>query len=175
MRVKKRKLMIQDMVLIGMLAAMCAIATSLKIPFGVGAMIHLGTACIFIIGILFGGVYAGLAAAIGSAFFDLLLGFSPYTVWSLLIKGSAGFIVGMIARGVWPEVLVGDRWLVKAFVGMIMASLCTLGGYIIAWWYVTGSFSVALANVPSSLVTSGVGIIVAALVSPKLRKILRKV
>lgn len=175
MRTKKRKLTIQDMVLIGMLAAMCAIATSLKIPFGAGAMIHLGTACIFIIGILFGGMYAGIAAAIGSAFFDLLLGFSPYTIWSLLIKGSAGFIIGIVARGLWPETLAGDRWMAKAFTGMILASLSTLVGYIIAWWYVTGSFSVALANVPSSLATSGIGMMAAAIISPKLRKILRKV
>lgn len=161
--------------MIGLLAAMCVIATSLRIPFGSDAMIHLGTACVYTIGILFGGVYAALAAAIGSAFFDLLLGFSPYTLWSFFIKGAAGFTVGVVARGMWPEVLVGDRWLFKAFVGMVLASFCTLIGYVIAWWAVSGSFSVALANVPGSLITSGVGIIAAAAISPKLRKILRKI
>ena len=83
---------IRDTVTIGVLAGMCAIATSIKIPLGIGAMVHLGTAFMFTVAIMFGGVYAGLSAAIGSAFFDLLMGFSPYTPWSFFIKGIAGFI-----------------------------------------------------------------------------------
>ncbi|MBP2633972.1 MAG: hypothetical protein H6Q70_4600 [Firmicutes bacterium] len=171
---KKRKLELRDMVMIGMLAAICVIATSIKIPFGVGAMVHLGTAAIFLIGILFGGIYAGLAPAIGSAFFDLLLGFSPYTLWSFVIKGTAGFTVGVVARGLWPELIVGPKWLFRACLGMALAASCTLGGYVIAWWAVTGSVSVAIGNMPSSLLTSGVGFVVAILIAPKLRQILRK-
>lgn len=171
---KRRRLNTNDLVIIGMLAAMCVIATSLKIPFGSGAMIHLGTACIFTIGLLFGGVYAGLAAAIGSTFFDLLMGFSPYTIWSFIIKGAAGFIVGTVARGRWPETIVGDKWLFKAVFGMVLAAFWTLGGYFIAWWTVSGSIVVALSNIPSSLITSGAGLIAALLITPKLRKILRK-
>ncbi|MGI6705831.1 MAG: ECF transporter S component [Clostridia bacterium] len=60
---------IRDIVRIGMLAALCIVATMIKIPYGHGAMVHLGTAAIFTFAILFGGVYAGLAGAIGSAFF----------------------------------------------------------------------------------------------------------
>lgn len=171
---KIRKLELRDMVMIGTLAAICVIATSIKIPFGAGAMVHLGTAAVFLIGILFGGIYAGLAAAIGSAFFDLLLGFSPYTLWSFVIKGTAGFTVGMVARGLWPEMIVGPKWLFRACLGMALSASCTLGGYVIAWWAVTGSISVAIGNMPSSLLTSGVGFGVAMLIAPKLRKILHR-
>ncbi|WP_110953828.1 ECF transporter S component [Anaerosinus massiliensis] len=171
---KKKRLELRDMAMIGMLAAICVIATSIKIPFGVGAMIHLGTAAVFLIGILFGGIYAGLAAAIGSAFFDLLLGFSPYTLWSFVIKGAAGFTVGSVAHGLWPEKMIEEKWVFRAVLGMALAASCTLGGYVIAWWAVSGSISVALGNMPGSLMTSGVGAVIAMLLAPKLRKILTK-
>jgi len=169
---EKRKLTTKDIVYSGVLAAMCAIATSLKIPFGVGAMVHLGTAFLFTVGICFGGVYAGLAGAIGSAFYDLLMGFSPYTAWSFIIKGTAGFIVGFVAKGVWPAPVTNETgsWAWRAGLGCILAASWTLGGYIVAWWQITGSLATAFANIPSSLMTSGVGVVVAMILSPKLRK-----
>lgn len=170
---EKRKLNTRDIVYSGVLAAMCAIATSLKIPFGVGAMVHLGTAFLFTVGICFGGVYAGLAGAIGSAFYDLLMGFSPYTPWSFVVKGTAGFIVGSVAKGVWPAPITSatsHNWAWRALLGCILAATWTLGGYIVAWWQITGSLAIAFGNIPSSLMTSGVGVAVAMVLSPKLRK-----
>ncbi|WP_418626547.1 ECF transporter S component [Anaerosinus sp.] len=166
---KNRVLKVNDIVKIGMLAAMCAIMTSIKVPFGADAMVHLGTACVFLIGILFGGIYAGFAAAIGSGFFDLLMGFSPYTLWSFFIKGIAGFLIGTIAHGLWPQKTF-DGWLKKALLGMVIAAIWTLGGYILAWWYVTGSLTIAISYIPSSIMTSTAGFIVAVVVAPVLRK-----
>ena len=118
----------------------------------------------------------GLSAAIGSAFFDLLMGFSPYTVWSFAIKGSAGLIAGVISHGLWPQgqVTVEGRWLVRSLIGCTVAAAWTLGGYFIAWWQVTGSLAVAVANIPASLLTSAVGLIVALLLAPKLKKALSR-
>ena len=164
----KRQLSTRDMVTIGVLGAMCTIATMIKIPFGVGAMVHLGTGFIYTAAIVFGGVYAGLAGAIGSAFFDLLMGFSPYTLWSFVIKGMAGLIAGVIAKGFWPEAR-SERWLLRAVAGCAAAAAWTLGGYIIAWWQVSGSLAVAIGNIPSSLMTSGAGFLVAMGLAPKLR------
>ena len=165
--------------MIGVLAAMCAIATSIKIPLGVGAMVHLGTAFMFTAAIVFGGVYAGLSAAIGSAFFDLLMGFSPYTPWSFFIKGVAGLLVGTIAHGFWPQTIptgtVKPRpWLLRAIIGCLVAAAWTLCGYIFAWWQVTGSLTVAFANIPASLLTSSVGMVVALFLAPRIQKAIRR-
>ena len=170
---------IKDTVMIGVLAGMCAIATSIKIPLGVGAMVHLGTAFMFTVAIVFGGMYAGLSAAIGSAFFDLLMGFSPYTPWSFFIKGIAGLLVGTIAHGLWPQAKPTETgktapWLLRAIIGCLVAAAWTLCGYIFAWWQVTGSLTVAFANVPASLLTSSVGMIVALFLAPRLQKALRR-
>ncbi len=172
----KHKFSIKDMVYIGMLASMCVIATSMKIPLGTGSMVHLGTAFIFTSAIIFGGVYAGLSAAIGSALFDLIMGFSPYTLWSFIIKGGAGLIAGTVAKGFWPDskAMNAGHWSLRAVVGCILAAAWTLGGYIIAWWMVTGSLIIAFHNIPASLMTSGIGMIIALLLSPKLRNVLRR-
>ena len=174
---EKRHFEIKDTVTIGVLAGMCAISTSIKIPLGVGAMVHLGTAFMFTVAITLGGIYAGLSAAIGSAFFDLLMGYSPYTPWSFVIKGIAGLIAGVIAHGLWPQdnaasPMVTGRWLLRAISGCVLAAAWTLGGYIVAWWQVTGSLAVALANIPASLLTSAVGFIVAVFLAPKLHRAL---
>ena len=171
----KRSLTLRDTVTIGILAAMCTIATTLQIPFGVGAMVHLGTAFLFTAAISFGGIYAGLSGAIGSAFFDLLMGFSPYTPWSFIIKGISGLIAGTIAHGLWPRPYNPDApWLLRSLAACVIAAAWTLGGYIIAWWQVTGSLSVAFANSPGSLLTSGVGLVVALFLAPRLRKAMRR-
>ena len=176
---ERRRLTLQDIVAIGALSSMCAIATAIKIPLGVGAMVHLGTAFLFTVAIAFGGVYAGLSAAIGSAFFDLLMGFSPYTPWSFVIKGGAGLIAGVIAHGLWPQnqlaagpVPAWSRF--RAIFGCILAAAWTLAGYILAWWQVTGSLAVAISNMPASLLTSGVGLPIALFLAPRLRKALNR-
>lgn len=172
---RKRSITTKDIIYIGMLAAICVIATSLKIPLWSGSMVHLGTAAIFVIGISFGGVYAGLAGAIGSAFFDLLMGFSPYTLWSFVIKGVAGFIVGTISKGVWPETYSpAGGWVKKAILGCVLAAVWTLAGYILAWWQVIGSLAVAIGNIPASLLTSSVGMLVAMFLSPKIRQFVNR-
>ena len=175
----KRRLTIKDTVTLGVLAGMCAIATSLKIPLGVGAMVHLGTAFMFTVAIVQGGVYAGLSAAIGSAFFDLLMGFSPYTPWSFFIKGIAGLLAGTIAHGLWPQEHphysdANRRWLLRAVIGCLVAAAWTLGGYMVAWWQVTGSLTVAISNMPASLLTSGVGLPIALLLAPRLSKAMNR-
>lgn len=158
----------RNMVTIGMLASLCVIATFIKIPFGAGAMVHLGSAFIFTAAGIFGGVYTGLAAAIGSALYDLLMGFSPYTLWSFFIKGVAGLIAGYIAVGMYPQYRAYS--LSRHLLAIVLAAAWTLGGYLLAWWQVIGSFTVALANAPASLLTSLVGLVVALLLTPMLRK-----
>jgi uncharacterized membrane protein len=175
----KRKFTTRDLIAVGVLAALCTIATFLKIPLGTGSMVHLGSGAIFSIGIVFGGVYAGMAGGIGSALFDLLLGFSPYTIWSFVIKGIAGLIVGTVAKGLWPETTAKEATIsnttlfVKAALGCVLAAAWTLGGYMLAWWKINDSLTIAIANIPASLLTSGVGFLIAMLIAPKLRKVIK--
>ena len=102
-----------------------------------------------------------------------MMGFSPYTIWSFFIKGTAGFVVGYASKGLWPENIVPKQALLRSIVGMLLAATCTLAGYIIAWWQVSGSIVVAIGNIPSSLISSTVGFVVASIIAPKLRQVLK--
>jgi uncharacterized membrane protein len=161
----ERKFSTRDLTMIGMLAALCVVGTTIKIPFGQGAMVHLGSAAIFTSGLLFGGVYAGLAGAIGSAFFDILMGFSPYTLWSFLIKGIAGYLAGTIAHSGGSN----GKSFVRDVLALIVAAAWTLAGYLVAWTFVIGKWEVAVLNWPASVMTSSAGILVAIPLSFALR------
>jgi len=163
-------LKIRDIVIIGMLSALHAVSILIKIPYGSGAMVHLGTAAFFTFALLFGRVYGGFSGGLGAALFDAFMGFGPYTIWSFVIKGIAGYIVGSIAhsRG------MRGKSVPLNFAGCLLAAVWTLGGYVMAWTVVLGSFSAALANSPSSLISSGVGMAVALPLAMTLRVILTK-
>ncbi len=166
----KKTFTVRDIAIIGMLAALHTLSIMIKIPYGQGAMVHLGTAAVYTFAIVFGGKYAGPAGAIGAAFFDLLMGFSPYTLWSFFIKGIAGFIAGGIAHGGGKKGVS----LPRNIIGLLSASVWTLGGYLLAWTVVIGSFTAAVMNIPSSLMSSGVGMLVGIPLGVTLRVALKK-
>ena len=147
---------INDLVATAMLIALVVLSTFIKIPFG-GAMVHLGSAAVFLAGILFGPKKAAIAGALGSFIFDLIVGQGAYTLWSLIIKGLAGYVTGKVA---WSGEAKGKS-LFKNIIACLVAAACTLLGYEIAWAVVGGSIQFAIANIPASLLTSGLGFLVA--------------
>lgn len=165
-----KRFSVRDIVIIGMLAGLCIIATSIKIPYGAGAMVHLGTAAIYTSAILFGGKKAGLAAGIGSALFDIIMGLMTYTIWSFFIKGIAGFIVGSIANSGEAN----GKSVVRNAIACIAGALWTLAGYLVAWSVVQGGLNVAITNIPSSLISSSVGFVIALPLATLLKNALKK-
>ena len=155
-------LSIRDVIYVGVLSALCAIATTILIPLPTGGMVHLGSAALFTISALFGGIYGGLAGAIGSGLFDLVMGHSAYTVFSIVIKGLAGLVVGAIALGLRPVPLaqVHISW-PRLVIAFIVGAIWTAIGYFFAWAYVLNSIHAAIIRLPSSFLTNGVGFIVA--------------
>lgn len=169
------KVSTKDLVYIGLLAALCAIATTIRVPVPGGAMVHLGSAALFTSSILFGGVYGGIAGAIGSGLFDMVMGHSQYTLFSIVIKGLAGLIVGVIATGYWPPTgHTPHASLKRIFLALLAGTVWTAIGYFFAWWSVLQSVTIAFGNIPFSLITSAAGIVVALILTPKLQKIIRR-
>lgn len=154
---------------IGMATALCVAGTYLLIPGPNGALIHLGSAALYLVAALYGKRVGAWAGALGSLVFDLLSGLSAYSLWSFVIKGGAGWIVGRFAYR-------ADRSATRGTVlgATLLASLWTLIGYIGAWRFVIGSLPAALANIPFSLMTSFLGILVAVVTAPVLDRILRR-
>lgn len=169
------KLNTRDIVYIGFIAALCAVATTIRIEIPGGAMVHLGSAALFTTSILFGGLYGGLGAAIGSALFDLFGGHTQYIVFSFFIKGIAGLIVGTMTAGYLPPSLQQKTAsLGRIMVALIIGALWTALGYFIAWWFVLESAVIAASKIQYSLITSAAGIVVTIILAPKLQKVVRR-
>ena len=154
------KLKTRDIVYIGFIAALCAVATTIRIEIPGGAMVHLGSAALFTTSILFGGLYGG---------------HTQYIVFSFFIKGIAGLIVGGMTAGYLPpSINKPTASFSRILVALIIGAIWTAFGYFIAWWFVLNSAAVAASKIQYSLITSAAGIIVAIVLTPKLQKVVRR-
>lgn len=100
---RKSNITTQKLAVIGLMAAMVFVATNFRIdiPTPLGkTMIHFGNVMCILGGLLFGGPIGGLAAGIGSAFFDLLDPvFAPEFMITFVMKFVLGFTAGAISHG----------------------------------------------------------------------------
>lgn len=166
----------RDCVCIGAIAAICIVATTILIPLPTGGMVHLGSGALFTLSVLFGGFYGGIGAAIGSGLFDIVMGHMQYTLFSIFIKGIAGILVGTMATSFYaPTNRTPYPSFSKLLIALIVGAIWTAIGYFFAWWYVLGSATVAFTRLPASFLTSGVGIVIALLLIPRLQDRIRKI
>ena len=89
---------VKKLTLAGMFAAMIALLTYFPhIPTATGGYIHLGDSLIYTAAILYGGIFGGITAGIGSALADLMV--APiYAIPTLIIKGIMGYTVGKMSN-----------------------------------------------------------------------------
>ncbi|MEF9895081.1 MAG: ECF transporter S component [Clostridia bacterium] len=102
--VHKRNQKLYGVVFTGLMAAMVFVATmflKIEIPTPTGpTMLKVGNIVCLLGGMLFGGVYGGLAAGIGSALYDLTNPVFAPEAWITLIRFfMTGFLTGVIAHG----------------------------------------------------------------------------
>jgi uncharacterized membrane protein len=152
----KKKIGTREIVIVGLLTALNFVAFFIKIPYGNGAMVHMGTAVLFGISIAFGGFYGGIAGGLAPFLYDLMMGYTFYAPWSLVIKGVAGLVVGLLSRK--KDGSKAPLW--KIIIACIIGAAITLGGYFLSWVVMIGSVEAAILNIPSSLISSGVGMAV---------------
>ncbi len=89
-----------DLIITALLIALVFVATvflNIKLPFGNGGLVHLGTAMLFIASILFGPKKGALAGAVGMGLFDIVSGWTLWAPITIVARGLQGFIVGKIA------------------------------------------------------------------------------
>ncbi|WP_298702935.1 ECF transporter S component [uncultured Veillonella sp.] len=161
------KFSIRDIVYIGMLSALMVLATFIFIPLPTGGMVHLGSAALFTISSLFGGIYGGISAALGSAIFDMIAGKYVYTLYSIVIKGICGLLVGYIVIGLWPQKKALTKALfARIILAIVLGAIWTAAGYFVAWADVYNSYEMAIVRLPASFITSGVGFLVSIFLIP---------
>ncbi|MCK8817262.1 ECF transporter S component [Natroniella sulfidigena] len=143
----------------GLLIGLVAIATmAINIPMPTtGGYIHLGDSMIYLIAILFGGKFGALAGGVGSAMANILSGYSQWALFTLIIKGLMGLIIGKIAFMTKEE----QTLKLKHILGVLIGAIWMIAGYYFAEGIMVGSLIVPLQSITWNVIQSGMGAIIA--------------
>lgn len=155
-----------DVVAVGLMAALCFAAINIKIdiPTPMGqTMIHLGNTVCLLSGMLLGGVRGGLAAGIGSMFYDLnnpaFVAGAPFT---FLFKFIMAFIAGVVARSGGAEGKSIPKNLTGCILGEVVYIILYLGKSFISSYYLQkNALEAVLASLVTKLGSSTVNAVVA--------------
>ena len=142
------------LVLNGLMIALVCMATmviQIPIPMTEG-YVNIGDSIIFVTSILFGPISGMIAGGFGSALADILTGYSHWALFTLLIKGFEGYIVGIIVRK--------NTNLINNILATSLGVIVMVSGYLLAGTFLQGSFIVALGSVSSNMIQGIVSIII---------------
>lgn len=116
---------IRKMTLSALMAAMVFVLTVVpRIPVpATGGYIHLGDAGIIFAASAFGPAVAMVAGGLGTALADLM-GYPQWAIFSLVVHGLQGFVVGWVFRQKFN--------LVNAIISALFSILIVVGGYFIS-------------------------------------------
>ncbi len=132
-----------------MTAATAATTMVVSIPFPpTRGYFNLGDAVVMLAGLLFGARLGGVAGGVGSAISDILLGYAYFSPLTLFIKGTEGFLTGLIG---------GGRKLQFKVAGVVAGAIAMLVGYfsVETPLYGVGPAIAELATINSLQVLSG--------------------
>ncbi|WP_341300266.1 ECF transporter S component [Lysinibacillus sp. FSL H8-0500] len=158
-----------DLVITAILAALVFVATmfiNLKLPFGQGGLIHLGTSMLFISAILFGPKKGALAGAIGMGLFDIVGGWLIWAPTTIISRALQGFIVGKIS---WSKGYRGDN-IGLNILGAVLSMPVMIAVYYIGQAIMFNSWIAPLASIPGDIIQNIVGLIIAIPVCIVLKK-----
>ena len=158
-----------------MLVALVFIATlllNIKLPISAnGGLVHLGSAMLFIIAVLFGPKHGAIAGAFGMGLFDLVSGWTFWAPFTFITRGMQAYIIGRIA---WSGQREGNSPTMNT-IAIVVSIPVMLTGYYICERILYNSWIIPFASIPGNLVQNGVGLVIAIPAVIALRKALRSV
>ena len=95
----EKNFQVQKLAYAGLMAALCFVGYMVFPSFSVtGTKVHVGNAFVVIAALLLGGVYGGLAGAIGLSLADIISGYAASAPRTFICKLLIGIVVGLIAH-----------------------------------------------------------------------------
>ncbi len=153
---------VKKLVLAALFTALATVATAvIAIPLPHG-FANLGDAVVLLAGGVLGGPLGIMAAAVGSALADMLLGFTLYAPATLVIKG-------VMATVFW--LVYGKKTTVlRSIVGAVLAECVMVFGYFLYETVLYGAAAAAL-SIFGNAVQGAIGAAVACVLLPLLKKV----
>lgn len=157
---------VTKLVTAALMAALTCVVTMIlpiKIPLGNEGYIHPGDAFVMLSGIILGPVYGSLAAGIGSALSDLLLGYPNYILPTFIIKSIAALLCSYAYGKMHGKSII--------FPTALSGIVVTLGYFLYEKLIFGSSFAAAIVGVPFNLLQNVMGILLVIVLLPLLRKV----
>lgn len=175
----KQKITLYDIVVVALMAAIVFVVTmflSIKVPTPTGqTMIKIANAFCLLAGILFGGWRGGLAAGIGSMFYDMTDPMFISGAWITLLRF---FMMGAIAGGISHIGKADGKSPVLNFIASLVAAVASAVFYMgkgVAVAMLAGSaLTPALLGELPKLAASSTNVVIAVVISTALAPALRK-
>ena len=178
----KQKLTTKKIVLAGLLAALTAVSSALRItmPLEIAGTtsFHLGNILCALCGILLGPWLGGLAAGLGSAIYDM---FNPLYIsecWiTFLMKFGYGLAAGLVIRA------GGKDWgYVKALLATVAGAVAYAALYLAKSYFYSGllvhglepAAATVIGKLPATNFNAVIAIVIAPVLAIAIRKALRK-
>ncbi len=146
----------QKLVTTAMFAALACVATMIiKIPSPLKGYLNLGDGIVLISGWMLSPMYGFLAAGLGSAMADVILGYTVYAPVTFVIKGLMAVITCFIFKGMSSK--FGN--MASKIIGGVLAEVIMVVGYYVFEGFIYG-FIPSVANIAANAVQGAVGLIV---------------
>lgn len=167
---KNKKITTSDIVLVGLMAALCFVSNFFRIPLPsvVGnTAIHFGNIFCLLAGLILGSVKGGLSAGIGSMIFDLVYpGYAASAPFTLVFKFMLAFVCGLIAYSNKSQ----GKILWKNIVGSICGSFAYVvlyisKSFITQYYFYKSSFEATIVAVGQKLIVSSINAVIAVILA----------
>ncbi|MCB6366095.1 ECF transporter S component [Intestinibacillus massiliensis] len=174
-----RKITLYDIIIVALMAAIVFAVTmflSIRIPTPTGTtMIKLANAFCLLAGILFGGWRGGLAAGLGSMFFDFMTPEYIPEAWLTFIRFFLmAFVCGQVAHAGGALGKRHTRNLAAAIIASVVSTAFYIGKNVAVLLLAGSALTPALIAQAPKVATSAVNIVVAVVVAMALAPVLRR-
>lgn len=159
----------KKLALTALMAALTAVLTLASVPLPGGGYYNFGDVAIFIAAAALGPVAGAFAGGLGGALGDLILGYTFYAPFTLVIKALEGLIAGLLFQA-FKSAFIKDGGRVKkavfSAVSNVVGGLMMAAGYFLAEGLLLaeGKWQGGLVNLPWNILQGALSAVVAAVV-----------
>lgn len=165
---------VKKLVYTALMAAIVAVVTmAVPLPTPAGGIYNIGDSMVMLGAILLGPIPGALAGGIGSFLADMILGYTQWAPWTLVIKALEGLIVALIVHKVYFK-SSSKRFIIMFIPAAFLAVVIITGGYYIAYGFISGSFAAATIEVPGNIAQGTISAVIALIVGLALKNRLIK-
>lgn len=144
-----------------MISLVCISTMAIQIPVpGTHGYVNIGDSIIFLTSILLGPIAGLVSGGIGSALADILSGYTHWALFTLIIKGFEGYVVGLIVKN--------NSTIIRNVLSTLIGTIVMVLGYFIAGSILEGSFAVSATSIPSNSIQGLVSIVISILICQSL-------